>query len=255
MVIGSSRIRGKLFRGVFALAASAMFAAAFASEAVARDVTKSVTLRSGAEGRVAFAEGHTDACVSLREPNIVGLSPPKHGKVFNRKIQELMKGADEPCAGRYLTGTEVRYQSNPGFVGNDEFVFDAVYPNGTFDRVRAVITVTAANPQTKVKAVTLRSGVEGKVYFAAHYTNSTCELASMPKFAGIRPPKNGKVFTAQAKQEIDDAKSPCKGRNVPGLEVRYQSKPDFAGTDEFLFDMLFADGDSVRIRAVITVTR
>ena len=119
-----------------------VLAVALTSGAVADEKTLSVTVRSGVEGFVSFSRFVNDACISAREPNIVGISRPKHGTVAIRKTQRLQNNPDKPCEGRYLSGTEVLYRSSPGYAGTDEFIFDAVYPNGTFDRIRAAITVT-----------------------------------------------------------------------------------------------------------------
>jgi hypothetical protein len=100
---------------------------------------------------------------------------------------------------------------------------------------------SAAQSQTANKTVAV-----GGVLKVAHYAsvNPDCSPLGMPVVRVSVPPTHGVVRTVKS-SGFSHYSSPfdqCNARRVAGVSVEYRPKRNFAGTDSFSLDIIFASG-------------
>lgn len=92
-----------------------------------------------------FAYDLNPDCTSRGEPVIQILDAPKNGTatVANARDYTNFTPPNERvvCNKVKREGKRLTYRPNPGFVGSDSMVIDAIFPSGTVRHRRYVITV------------------------------------------------------------------------------------------------------------------
>jgi hypothetical protein len=107
--------------------------------------TRTITVASGASTEVTFATALNPDCSRLHGTVIRLVTPPAHGR-FSTAPSTGFTTFSPPnprakCNGRRVSGITLRYVSERGFVGDDQFVYDHFPAAGGLWRVTVNVQV------------------------------------------------------------------------------------------------------------------
>lgn len=201
-------------------------------------------------------------CRSLGYAEIRVTHPPAHGKVTSEQTQAYPGFATNNrrfhCNRSLADSTEVVYQSEDAFKGDDEFTIEVRFPDGSLRVVRYAMLVDALSTLMPPRATRMAadSGQKDKVeaYFSL---TPTCESKGYAIVIVVRRPSHGtlSIETGQDYPQFaeETAQYGCDRQLSASTEVFYRSYVGFRGNDSFELEVLWPDRYVRRISYVLEV--
>jgi len=201
-------------------------------------------------------------CRSLGYAEIVVTKAPAHGKVTAEHAESYPSFATNNQrfhCNRILTeSTEVFYQSDSTFKGDDGFTIEVRFPDGSIRVVPYALYVDVLSRLSAPSASRMAadSGQRGKIeaYFSL---DPSCASKGYAIVIVVKRPNHG-ILSIEIGQDYpefakDTVQFDCDRQLAAATEVFYQSNPGFQGYDSFEVEVLWPDRYLRRIAYILEV--
>jgi hypothetical protein len=119
----------------------------------ARAADEEIARTAQADHSVVIREhaGWNMECEAIAHPALYLNEPPRHGSICARlqdiKIRSIFAGTEAQCIGRVVSGVQLIYRPDAGFVGDDRLRYAAQYPS-VLRPVAVLVKVASFPPAT-----------------------------------------------------------------------------------------------------------
>jgi len=184
-------------------------------------------------------------CSVLVYPEITVLKAAGHGSVSAQKADSYATYTeDNPrfgCNHKAVGGSELSYQSQPGYHGMDSFIVEVQGQFGsvasyTFEIPVGIELDTESQPTLRE----VHSGTKTKIGYQVDLTPE-CVESQKAEITVVTPPSHGKITTQPGTTypsfTKDNPRFVCNRLAVPSVDLMYQSDADFHGKDVFTVEV------------------
>jgi hypothetical protein len=220
----------------------------------------------GGDEIVLTTEWQLDAnCKSVPLPTIKVRKEPKGGTLTFRETKKTINARRlrETCGTKEIDAVDIVYKARGDFVGADKAEIDVGYQMGITRKATYTINVrkAAANARETIiegpEVVARRSTFAGNriVLGNLHEFGPNCEPLPPPVARILKDASGGTLTFRESKTGpvTTQARERCKGKTFEAIEVNYQSRPDFSGTETIDIEIAFQAGKTRKVSYTIDV--
>lgn len=220
----------------------------------------------GGDEIVLATEWQFDAnCKSAPLPTIKVRKDSKGGTLSFRESKKTINSGKlrDTCGTKEVDAVDIVYKARGDFAGTDKVEIDVGYLMGITRKATYTINVrkAAANAREPIiespEVAARRSAFAGNriVLGNLHEFGPNCEPLPPPAARILKDASGGTLTFKESKTAplTKQARERCKGKTFEAIEVSYQSRPDFSGTETIDIEVAFQYGKTRKISYTIEV--